>query len=67
MPNILLDPLVKEDVILDIVAMFMNHDIDIAEAQEISAAAIEALKVARNANMEAIHFALAYEGVGVKG
>ena len=44
--RILLDNELRENIILDMVATFLNNDIDPEEAQEISAAAIETLRTA---------------------
>lgn len=47
MPKQPLDNESKENIILDVVGIFLACDLDINEAQEISAAAIETLTVAR--------------------
>jgi hypothetical protein len=46
-----LDNEVRENVILDMVALFMNQDIDPEEAQTISAEAIETLQISRGGSL----------------
>ena len=45
--RLILDNDIRENIILDIVALFMGHDIDPEEAQSISTDAIETLHISR--------------------